>query len=85
MLLYNSKVLGPSLLKEDCARMERVKVLTRRYIIECKSIIFEHIIQIELVAHPFWIDAIFGLVSHLHHVWSFSNVDIERGVNQYQV
>lgn len=65
-VLYGSKVWGSILLEEDWAKRERVQVLFLCCIIRCKTIVSQNVIQVKFVAHPFGVEAIFGLVSLPH-------------------
>jgi hypothetical protein len=53
IVLYGSKIWGPSLLESDWASTERVQTLLLRRIIRCKQTIPQHIILAEFGARPF--------------------------------
>ena len=64
-VLYGLEVWGPSLLELDWAMIERVRALMLHYIIRCKRIVSQAIVQVYFPTPPFRIEIIFVLVSLL--------------------
>jgi hypothetical protein len=77
-ILYGSKILGPSLLQTDWARLEGVQTLLLKQIIHCKWMVPQTIIHAKFGVHPFRLEVIFRSVSFLHRFRSFKDSTIGK-------